>query len=67
MESGHIIALLVTGIRVAFGTNLLVVPTTAMSGAWGHHRKGAVWWKAALILGGCGLVGAYGGATIKEN
>ena len=51
-------------IRVAFGTNLFVVLPTAMSGAWGHHRKRAVWWKAALILGGCGLVGAYGGATI---
>jgi len=51
-------------IKVAFGTNLLVVLPTAMSGAWGHHRKGAVWWKAALLLGGCGLVGAYGGATI---
>jgi len=51
-------------IKVAFGTNLFVVLPTAMSGALGHHRKGAVWWKAALILGGCGLVGAYGGATI---
>jgi uncharacterized membrane protein YfcA len=50
-------------IRVAFATNLIVVLPTAMSGAWGHHRKGAVWWKAALILGGCGLIGAYGGAT----
>ena len=50
-------------IRIAFGTNLLVVLPTAMSAAWGHQRKGAVWWKAALILGGCGLVGAYGGAT----
>lgn len=51
-------------IRVAFGTNLFVVLPTAMSGAWGHQRKGAVRWKAALILGGCGLIGAYGGATI---
>ncbi len=54
-------------IRVAFGTNLFVVLPTAMSGAWGHHRKGAVWWKAALILGGCGLVGAYGGATAAAH
>ena len=54
-------------IRVAFGTNLFVVLPTAMSGAWGHHLKGAVWWKAALILGGCGLVGAYGGATAAAH
>ena len=54
-------------IRVAFGTNLFVVLPTAMSGAWGHHRKGAVWWKAALILGGCGLLGAYGGATAAAH
>ncbi|MCD6600248.1 MAG: sulfite exporter TauE/SafE family protein [Dehalococcoidia bacterium] len=54
-------------IRVAFGTNLFVVLPTAMSGAWGHQRKGAVWWKAALVLGGCGLIGAYGGATIATH
>jgi len=54
-------------IRVAFGTNLFVVLPTAMSGALGHHRKGAVWWKAALILGGCGLIGALGGATAAAH
>jgi len=54
-------------IRVAFGTNLFVVLPTAMSGAWRHHQKGAVWWKAALVLGGCGLIGAYGGATIAAH
>lgn len=54
-------------IKVAFGTNLFVVLPTAMSGASGHHRKGAVWWKAALILGGCGLIGAYGGATAAAH
>ena len=54
-------------IRVAFGTNLFVVLPTAVSGAWGHHQKGAVWWKAAIILGGCGFAGALGGATIAAN
>ena len=29
-------------IRTAFGTNLLVVLPTAISGAYGHHKKGAV-------------------------
>lgn len=53
-------------VKLAFGTNLFVVLPTAMSGAWGHHRKGAVWWKAALILGGCGSIGAYVGATIAS-
>jgi hypothetical protein len=54
-------------ILMAFGTNLFVVLPTAMSGAWGHHRKGAVWWKAALVLGGCGMLGALGGATIASH
>lgn len=52
-----------TAIKVAFGTNLFVVLPTALSGAWGHHRKGAVWWKAALTMGGCALFGAFGGAA----
>jgi len=54
-------------IKIAFGTNLLVVLPTAMSGAWGHHSKGAVWWKAAMVLGGCGLLGALGGATAAAH
>jgi len=54
-------------IRLAFGTNLLVVLSTSISGAWRHYWKGAVWWKAAIILGGCGLVGAYGGATAAAH
>ncbi len=54
-------------IRVAFGTNLFVVLPTALSGSLGHHRKGAVWWKAALILGGCGFIGAYAGATAAAH
>jgi hypothetical protein len=54
-------------IKVAFGTNLLVVLPTAMSGAWRHHRKGMVWWRATLVLGGCGMLGALGGATIASH
>jgi len=38
-------------IRTAFGTNLLVVLPTALSGAYGHHKKGAVLWRAVLPLG----------------
>jgi len=54
-------------IKLAFGTNLFVVLPTALSGSLGHHRKGAVWWKAAMVLGGCGLVGAVIGATVATH
>lgn len=50
-------------IRVAFGTNLLVVLPTALSGAIGHSKKRAVLWKAGLVLGITGafssLLGGY--------
>ena len=50
-------------IRVAFGTNLLVVLPTALSGAIGHTRKGAVLWRAGIVLGVTGafssLLGGY--------
>ena len=54
-------------IKLAFGTKLFVVLPTAISGATGHHRKGAVWWRAAVVLGVCGLVGAFIGATIAAH
>jgi len=41
-------------LTVAFGTSLLVILPTVASGAWRHHKKGAVWWKAAIIMGPCG-------------
>lgn len=51
-------------IKLAFGTNLFVVLPTAASGAWRHHREGAVYWRAAIRMGVCGLVFAIIGATI---
>lgn len=51
-------------IRIAFGTSLLAILPTAISGAWRHNKKGAVRWKATLVLGLCGLGGAMGGATL---
>lgn len=54
-------------IRIAFGTNLLVVLPTAISGAATHHKKGAVIWKAGVILGLTGAVGAFGGAWIASH
>ncbi len=54
-------------IRIAFGTNLLVVLPTAFSGAMTHHKKGAVLWKAGVILGITGAIGAFLGAFIASH
>jgi len=54
-------------IKLAFGTNLLVVLPTAISGVWQHQRRGAVWWRPAIIMGCCSLVAALGGATIAAR
>ena len=51
-------------IKLAFGTNLLVILPTAISGTWRHHRQRAVFWKAAIIMGSCSLIGAFGGSTL---
>ncbi len=56
-----------TAIKLAFGTNLLVVLPTAASGAWRHHQKGVVWWRAAIIMGGCSLIFAFAGATLAAH
>lgn len=56
-----------TAIRLAFGTNLLVILPTALSGAWRHYRRGAVLWKAAIVMGGCSLGGALLGSTIAVH
>jgi len=54
-------------IRTAFGTNLLVVLPTAISGAYGHHKKGAVLWKAGITLGITGAVASALGAFAASN
>ncbi len=54
-------------IRVAFGTNLLVVFFTALSGAFRHHKKGAVLWKQAIILGLTSVIFTFLGAYIASN
>ncbi|MDE4908810.1 sulfite exporter TauE/SafE family protein [Methanogenium marinum] len=51
-------------ILIAFGTNLAVVLPTAMSGAYGHNKKGAVAWNAALTMGIAGFAGALVGGYI---
>ena len=54
-------------IRIAFGTSLLVILPTAISGTRGHNKKKAIRWKTALILGSCGLLGALLGATLAAQ
>jgi len=54
-------------IKLSFGTSLMVVLPTAASGAWRHHKRGAVWWRAAIIMGSCGLACAFGGATLATH
>jgi hypothetical protein len=51
-------------IKIAFGTSLSVVLPTAISGTWSHNKNKAIRWKAALILGPCGLAGALAGAKL---
>ncbi len=53
--------------KLALGTNLLVILPTTISGTWRHHRNRAVWWKAAIIMGSCSLIGALGGSTIATH
>jgi hypothetical protein len=54
-------------IRIAFGTNLLVVLPTALSGALTHHSKGAVLWKQGVILGILAAIGAFFGGFLASH
>ena len=54
-------------IRIAFGTSLLVILPTVVSGSWRHNKKKAVRWKTALILGSCALAGGLVGATLAAH
>ena len=54
-------------ILIAFGTNLAVVLPTAISGAYGHNKKGAVAWNAAVTMGIAGFAGALVGGYIATQ
>ena len=54
-------------IKLAFGTSLLALLPTAASGVWRHNRMGAVWWRAAIIMGVSGLAGGFAGATLATH
>jgi len=53
-------------IRVSFGTNLMVVFPTALSGALRHHKKKVVLWKQATILGLTSIVFTFIGAYVAS-
>jgi len=54
-------------IRIALGTNLLVVLPTALNGALAHHKRGAVIWNAGIALGITAIIGACIGAIIASR
>ncbi|MHA1730573.1 MAG: sulfite exporter TauE/SafE family protein [Promethearchaeota archaeon] len=56
-----------TAILVAFGTNLLVVFPTAISGSLRHHKKGVVKWREGTILGVTGGITAFFGALTASH
>ena len=56
-----------TAILTAFGTNLMVVIPTALSGALGHSKKAAVLWKEAVVLGVSGAVAAFVEGGLHRN
>ncbi len=54
-------------IRVSLGTSLAVILPTALSGAYGHYKKGAVLLRPAAYLAATGLIGGIIGAAIASN
>jgi uncharacterized membrane protein YfcA len=55
-----------TALRMAFATSLTVILPTALSGAWGHWRMGAVMVVPAIFLGVTGIIGGVLGAGISS-
>ncbi|HEY50624.1 MAG TPA: sulfite exporter TauE/SafE family protein [Dehalococcoidia bacterium] len=56
-----------SAIKLAFGTNLLVILLNSLSGTWRHHKLGAVNWRAAVVMGISGMAFAYAGATLAAH
>jgi len=50
--------------RLAFGTSLAVMLPTMVSGAAGHHKRGAVDWQAAFPMGIGAVAGGFSGGTL---
>ena len=54
-------------VKVAFGTSLLVIFPAAVATTVAHHRKRAIWWKAAIVMGLAGAAGSLLGATLTTQ
>jgi uncharacterized membrane protein YfcA len=50
--------------HLAQGTSLAAIIPTAAVGAATHQRQGNVLWRAALLVGAAGVVGAVAGALV---
>jgi len=53
--------------RLAFGTSLAVIIPTMVSGALGHHLRGAVDWKAAVPMGLAAIFGGLAGGMVASR
>lgn len=53
--------------RISFGTALAVALPTAANAARSHRQRGAVDLRAAILLGGAGLVGAFIGGVAAAH
>ena len=53
--------------RLAFGTSLAVMIPTMISGAFAHHDRGAVNWKAAIPMGCAAVSGGLVGGTLAAH
>jgi uncharacterized membrane protein YfcA len=53
--------------KAAIGTSLVIVGIASLLAAISHYRKDAVLLRTALLFGGAGAVGSYGGAIVGKQ
>jgi hypothetical protein len=53
--------------RLAFGTSLAVMIPTMISGASAHHKRAAVNWQAAVLMGCAAALGGFAGGTLATH
>lgn len=54
-------------VRDAVPTSLWVVGGSSLAGALAHLREGMVPWRSALLFGGAGIAGSFGGAWVNHR
>lgn len=54
-------------VRIAFGTSLAVALPAAVMSAAGHHRRGAVDWRAAVLMGIAAFLAGLAGGTAAAH